>query len=109
MRPWKTSWPPSYAIASPARRVGANVPRIEELPDLPPLTPFLLAALILTFWLAMRIDILRRQQARRDPGEPPVPAWGWLETLAAKTWILPALVLAAALLALAVAATFLLR
>ena len=81
--------------------------RPEELPDLPPPTPFLLAALVSTFWLAMRIGILRRQQARRGPGDAPVPAWGWLATLAATPWILPALAFLAGLLALGVAATFL--
>lgn len=83
--------------------------RIEELPDLPPPTPFLLIALALTFWLAMRIRILRRQQARRQPGESPVPAWSWLRHLAATSWILPALGVAAVVLAAAVAASFLLQ
>ena len=80
---------------------------LEKLPDLPPLAPFLLAALVLTFWLAMRIHLLRRQQARRGPGEASVPAWGWLAALAATTWILPVLAVVAALLALGVGATFL--
>ena len=88
--------------------VAADVPRFEELPDLPPLTPFLLVALVLVFWLTMRIRILRRQQARRAAGDPPVPTWGWLHALGETPWILPALAVAAVLLAAAVAATFLL-
>ena len=85
------------------------MPRLEELPDLPPLTPFLLAALVLTFWLMMRIHLVRRQQARRGLDEAPVPAWGWLAALAEATWILPVLAVVAVLLALGVAATFLVR
>lgn len=86
----------------------AGDPDFEQLPDLPPPTPFLLALLVLTFWLAMRIRILRRMQARRGPDDAPVPAWGWLRAVAATTWILPALAVLAVLLAAAVAATVLL-
>ena len=63
---------------------------------------------MLTFWLAMRIRILRRMQARRSPDDEPAPAWGWMRALAATTWILPALAVLAVLLAAAVAMTFLL-
>ncbi len=87
--------------------MAADVPRFDQLPDLPPPAPFLLAALVLTFWLAMRVQILRRRQARRGPGDGPVPAWGWLRALAAQPWILPALAALAALLAAATAASFL--
>ena len=81
--------------------------RLEELPDLPPPTPYLIVALLLTFWLAMRIRILRRRQARRQPGETAPEAWGWLCAAAAKPWILPALAVLALLLAAGIAATFL--
>lgn len=85
------------------------MPRFNELPDLPPPTTYLLVALLLTFWLSMRIRILRRMQARRQEGEAPVPAWAWLRGLAATSWILPALAVLAVILAAAVAATFLLQ
>lgn len=80
---------------------------LEELPDLPPPTPFLLAALLLTFWLTMRIRILRRRQERREEGDAPVKSWAWLRALAATTWILPLLAGIATLLAIAIVATFL--
>ena len=64
---------------------------------------YLLAALIAVFWLAMRIRILRRREARRDEGQAPVPAWGWLRALAATPWILPLLAGVAGALALAAA------
>lgn len=79
--------------------------RLEDLPDLPPLTAFLLIALVLAFWLAARIRILRRRQTHRPDG-PAVEAWGWLYTLAARPWILPALLGVAALLAAAVVVSF---
>jgi len=82
---------------------------IEELPDLPAPTPFLLAALLLTFWLAMRIRILRRRQARRGAGDAPVGTWAWLERLAARPRVLPTLAVLGALLAVAVALSFLLE
>lgn len=79
---------------------------LEQLPDLPPPVPFLLALLVLTFWLAMRIHILRRMQARRGSDDAPAPAWRWLRALAATPWIMPALAVLAVLLAAAVVATF---
>ena len=78
-----------------------------NLPDTPQPAPFLLAALLLTFWLAMRIRILRRRRARRGPGDEPVPAWRWLAALADRAWILPALGVLALALAAATVATFL--
>lgn len=85
------------------------MPRPNEFPDLPPPTTYLLVALLLTFWLSMRIRILRRMQAHRQEGEAAVPAWAWMRSLAATTWILPALAVLAVILAAAIAATFLLQ
>jgi ABC-type Fe3+ transport system permease subunit len=81
--------------------------RLEELPDLPPAVPFLLVALVVTVWLALRIRLLRRRKARRETGEPEVREWGWLRAFAAKTWAVPTLVLVALLLVAAIVASFL--
>jgi hypothetical protein len=81
---------------------------LEDLPRLPGPTPWLIAALLLVFWVAMRIRILRRRQARRGADDDPVATWGWLEALAAKPRVLPVLAVLAALLALAILASFLL-
>ena len=80
----------------------------EELPKLPPATPYLLVAMLACFWLAMRVIILRRQRLRRPGEEDSVPEWRWLHALAVKTWILPALMVLAGLLAVAVVLTFVL-
>lgn len=83
--------PAARAMADPA-----------ALPDLPREAAWLLALLLATLWLALRIRLLRARQARRGPGDPPVPAWPWLVRLAGRPWILPALA-ALALLLLAAA------
>ena len=83
------------------------MPSLDELPDLPPSTFTLVIALVLTFWLSMRIRILRRMEAHRQEGDAPVPAWAWMRRLAATSWILPALAVLGVVLAAAVAATFL--
>ena len=81
--------------------------RLEDLPDLPPATPFLLALLFLVWWLHLRIGIVRRRQATRGADEGPVPTWAWLRWLADRTWIGPVLAVAAVVLIVAVAASFL--
>ena len=80
--------------------------RLETLPNLPPPTPYFIVGLLLTFWLAMRIRILRRRQARRGPEAESPAAWAWLRALAAKPWILPALAGLAAVWAAAIALSF---
>ena len=85
-----------------------SMKRLEELPDLPPPTPFLLALLMITWWLHLRIGILRRQ-ALRGPDEPPVRTWGWLRWLSEQPWIGKALATVALLLVAAIVASFFVR
>jgi hypothetical protein len=58
------------------------MPLAEELPPLSPTAGFLLTALVLVGWVAVRVQVLRRQEARREPAEPEVRAWRWLRALA---------------------------
>ncbi|MHC5009696.1 MAG: hypothetical protein ACYTG6_01965 [Planctomycetota bacterium] len=77
--------------------------RPDPFPDLPPGTPFLLALLVGTGWLAVRIRIARRRAGRRGPEDPPPEGWPWTHRLAATRWVLPALGVLALLLAAATA------
>lgn len=79
---------------------------LEVFPDLPEGAPVLLIALTLVGWLAARIQLVRRQAARHAEGGSPPTTWPWLQRLAMRRWILPALGVLALALAAAVAATF---
>lgn len=76
------------------------------LPELPREAAWLLALLLATIWIALRIRLLRARQARRGPDDPPAPAWPWLARLSKEPWILPALAVLALLLLAAAAWVF---
>ena len=54
----------------------------DEMPDLLPHAPFLLAGLLVVFWVYMKVRMLRERLALRGPDDVPPKAPGWLLRLA---------------------------
>lgn len=55
----------------------------EDLAPLPRPATYLIAAALVTIWMILRVQILRRRDAlRAEDGEPPLEAWRWLRWLA---------------------------
>ena len=74
--------------------------------DLPPLADhafFLIAGLLVVFWLYMKIAIVRGRLARRDAGEPPPDVPAWQLRLAEARWSSVVLLAIGVLLAIALA------
>ena len=72
---------------------------LDNLPPLPAAATVALIGLLGCFWVAMKVNILRRRMDRREPDEPPVPAPRWQRRLAAWRGTYPVLLLVAAGLA----------
>ncbi len=63
--------------------LGAGDPSFDaDLPALSPSVAAALAGLLVVTWLALRVQVLRRRTARREPDEPEIPATPWMRALA---------------------------
>ena len=64
---------------------------LEDLPPPSDATFVALIGLVVLFWIGMRVHLLRRAMARRNPGAPPPEGAAWLRRLAAWPGTYPAL------------------
>ena len=74
--------------------------------DLPPLADhafFLIAGLLVVFWLYMKIALVRGRLARRAPDEPPPKVPAWQLRLAEARWSSVVLIAIGVVLAVALA------